>query len=256
MAGHSKWANIKHRKERQDKKKGKLWSKCSRAIMAAVRQGGPDPDTNLTLRYAIDEAKYVNMPKDTIARAIERASGAAGGADFESITYEGYGPSGVAILVDTLTDNRNRTATDVRTIFTKLGGSIGNPNSVAYMFDTKGQILVGAKGVDEEAIMNAAIEAGAEDVQPPEGPPTDDEPTFWTITTSAGDFLAVETAIEEGGFELSEAEVAKIPQNFVELRGDDARKLMNLVDAFEDNDDVQKVYTNADIPDEELASLG
>ncbi|MBZ0172294.1 MAG: YebC/PmpR family DNA-binding transcriptional regulator, partial [Phycisphaerales bacterium] len=142
MAGHSKWANIKHRKAAVDKKRGKIWSKCSRAIMAAARQGGPDPATNLSLRYAIDEAKAANMPKDTIQRAVDKGSGSTGGENFEEMTYEGYGPGGVAIFIEALTDNRARTAGDVRTIFTKKGGSIGNPGSVAFMFQSKGQIFI------------------------------------------------------------------------------------------------------------------
>jgi len=249
VAGHSKWANIKHRKERQDKKKGRVWSKCSRAIIAAARAGGPDTDTNLTLRYAIDEAKYANMPKDTIQRAVAKGAGAGSGDAFESVSYEGYGPSGVAVLVDTLTDNNTRTVSEVRHIFAKSGGNMGNAGSVAYMFDTKGQILIDG-AASEDAVMEAALEAGAEDIEPPEG-----DDGFWTVVTDPTDFLEVQDAITNAGLTIAEAEIAKIPQTTIEIRGDDVRKLMNLIDALEDNDDVQKVYTNADVPDDELAKL-
>ncbi|MCB9845440.1 MAG: YebC/PmpR family DNA-binding transcriptional regulator [Phycisphaeraceae bacterium] len=245
MAGHSKWANIKHRKAAVDKKRGKIWSKCSRAIMAAARAGGGDPVSNLALRYAIDEARYANMPKDTIQRAIDKGAGSAGGESFESITYEGYGPSGVAVIVDGLTDNRTRTASEVRSIFSKHGGNLGTTGCVGFMFETRGQIAVPASGVDADAIMERAIEAGAEDVQPP-----DSEDGFWTILTEPTSFAAVKEALEASGLTIEQAEIAKIPGNTVALAGDDARKLLNLVDALEDNDDVQKVYTNAEIPED------
>ena len=249
MAGHSKWANIRHRKERQDKKRSKIWSKCSKAIMAAARTGGPDPDTNLALRYAIDEAKYANMPKDTIKRAIDKGAGAGSGDAFESITYEGYGPAGVAIIVDTLTDNKTRTDGEVRNLFKKLGGSMGNSGAVSYMFSTKGQILIEAGKTTEDQIMELAIEAGAEDVEAPEA-----DEGYWTILTEIGEFIAVKEAIEAAGIEISEAEITKLPADTVELTGDDAQKAFNLIEALEDNDDVQKVYTNADIDEAALAS--
>jgi len=254
MAGHSKWANIRHRKDRQDKKKGVMWSKCSKALMAAARSGGPDPDTNLALRYAIDEAKYANMPKDTIKRAIEKGAGAGQGDDFAEVTYEGYGPGGTAIIVDALTDNKTRTVGDLRSIFKKGGGTLGNAGSVAFMFQTKGQIFVAGDKYDEETMMEHALEAGAEDVQAPE--PDGDDTGVWTITTEATQFQTVKDSLENAGVEIQEASIAKIPDNTVEVRGDDARKLMNLLDAIEDHDDVQKVYSNADIPDDELAALG
>jgi len=251
VAGHSKWANIKHRKARQDAAKGKIWSKCSKAITAAARAGGGDPDMNLSLRYAIDEARYQNMPKDNIKRAIEKGAGATGGADFENQTYEGYGPAGIAIIVETLTDNRTRTVNSLRTIFSKSGGNLGNSGCVAYMFDTKGQILIPAKGADEERVMEIALEAGADDVEAPS-----DEEGFWTILSGPTDFQAVKDAIEGAGLTIEEAQIAQIPQQTSEVRGEDARKLMNLLDAIEDDEDVQKVYSNADIPDDELAALG
>ncbi|MFG0284121.1 MAG: YebC/PmpR family DNA-binding transcriptional regulator [Phycisphaerales bacterium JB039] len=242
MAGHSKWANIKHRKERQDKKKGQMWSKCSKAIMAAARQGGPDPDTNLSLRYAIDEAKYANMPKDTIQRAIDKGAGAGQGDNFESVTYEAYGPSGSAILVDALTDNNTRTAGDIRLIFKKVGLSLANSGSVAFMFRTRGRILIEAPKATEEALMEVALEAGAEDV---EGPDTDEG--YWAVYTEPAEFIAVREAIEAAGIEIAEAEVTKIADTTVTLQGEDAEKLSGLIDTLEDNDDVQKVYTNADM---------
>ena len=251
MAGHSKWANIRHRKERQDKKKGKIWSKCSKAIMAAARAGGGDPTTNLTLRYAIDEAKYANMPKDTIKRAIEKGAGAGGGDDFQEVIYEGYGPNGVAILIDALTDNNTRTVNDVRNAFKKGGGNLGNSGSVAFMFQTKGQILIAAKNTNEEQLMELALEAGADDVSEP-----GDDEGFWTVSSEVSEYITVKDAIENAGIEIESAEITKLPDNTVELRGDDAKKLLNLVDAIEDSEDVQKVYTNADIPEDELASLG
>ena len=250
MAGHSKWANIKHRKAAVDKKRGKIWSKCSRAIMAAARAGGGDPASNLPLRYAIDEAKAANMPKDTIQRAVDKGSGSTGGADFETITYEGYGPSGVAIFVEALTDNRARTAGDVRTVFSKKGGSIGNPGSVAFMFHSKGQIFIDAAKATEDTLMETALEAGADDIQEPE---SDDG--AWTILTEPTEFIAVKEAIEGAGIEVADAEITKIPDNTVAITGDDVRKLMTIVDALEDNDDVQKVHHNAEISEDDLAAL-
>jgi len=255
MAGHSKWANIKHRKERQDKKKGKVWSKCSRAIIAAARAGGPDPETNLALRYAIDEAKYENMPKDTIQRAVDKGAGAGAGDSYEEVPYEGYGPNGVAILVDALTDNRTRTVGEVRHIFSKHGGNLGNTGCVSFIFQTKGQILVDASSADEETLMEHALEAGAEDVEPPE-PEDDDHPGYWTIVTDPSEFVAVRQRLEAAGVRIEQAHITKIPDNTVSLNAEDARKLLNLVEALEDNDDVQKVYTNADIPDDALAAAG
>tara|TARA_A100001391_G_scaffold50034_3_gene30325 strand:+ start:410 stop:1156 length:747 start_codon:yes stop_codon:yes gene_type:complete len=248
MAGHSKWSNIKHRKAAQDNKKGKIWSKCSKAIMVAARSGGGDPETNLSLRYAIDEAKYANMPKDTIKRAIEKGSGETGGADYQEIVYEGYGPGGTAILILSLTDNNTRTVGDVRSIFKKKGGSMGNAGTVAFMFQTKGQIIIDASKYDEDTIMDKALEAGADDVQAPEG--TDEENQgVWTVLTDIGDFISVKESLEANGIEIVEAEISRIPENTVPVAGEDVAKVMNLIEALEDNDDVQKVYTNADFED-------
>lgn len=254
MAGHSKWSNIKHRKERQDKKKGKVWSKCSKAIMVAAREGGGEPETNLALRYAIDEAKYANMPKDTIKRAIEKGSGEAGGAEFQQLIYEGYGPGGTALIIDALTDNNTRTVGEVRSIFKKGGGSMGNAGAVAFMFTIVGQIYIDANKYGEERVMGAALEAGAEDIQAPE--PEGEDQGAWTVVTEPTDFQRVKDALEQAGLEIMEAEITRIPENLVPVGGDDVRKVMNLIEALEDNDDVQKVYSNADFDEEALAKLG
>ncbi len=249
MAGHSKWANIRHRKERQDKKKGKVWSKCSKAIMAAARAGGGDPDTNLSLRYAIDEAKYANMPKDTIQRAIDKGAGATGGEDWAEVSYEGYGPGGIAVIIDALTDNRNRTVTDLRTIFKKVGCSLATTGAVSFQFQTKGQIVLDGE-YEEEKVMECALEAGASDVEAPEAGGA------WTILTDPTEFQAVKEAVEGAGMKILEARIAKIPKESQEIRGEDARKLLAFLEALEDNDDVQNVYSNADIPADELEKMG
>ena len=250
MAGHSKWANIKHRKAAQDKKRGKIWTKCSKAIIVAAKNGGPDPSTNLSLRYAIDEAKYANMPKDTIQRAVEKGAGAAGGDSFENITYEGYGPAGVAVIIDTLTDNNTRTVNDIRNVFKKAGGSLGNAGSVAYMFDSRGRFFVPAGSIGEDALMEVAIEAGAEDVEPGDA---DEDGSQHTVLCQVTDFAQVKTALEGAGVEISEAELTKLPQNIVNPEGDDAKKIFAMIEALEDNDDVQKVYTNAELPEDVYA---
>jgi len=247
MAGHSKWANIKHRKARQDEKKGKIWSKCARAIIMAARNGGGDLDTNLTLRYAVDEAKAANMPKDTIDKAIKKGTGELGAENYEAVTYEGYGPNGVAMFVECLTDNRNRTAGDVRSIFAKHGGNLGTDGSVAFVFNRRGLFTVAKEKVGEERIMEAALEAGAEDVA--------EDGDFWSIETDPTAFQQVRDGLEQAGIELDTAELTMVPTNSVVCTGTDAKKVMNLVDALEDLDDVQKVHANFDIPDEELAAL-
>lgn len=252
MAGHSKWANIKHHKAKVDSKRSKVWSKCAKALMVAARAGGPDPDMNLSLRYAIDEAKYANMPKDTIQRAIQKGAGAGQGDNYETIVYEGYGPAGTAIIVDALTDNRTRTVTELRTIFKKGGGTLGNSGSVAFLFQTKGRIIIDASKTSEEQIMDMAIEAGADDVQPPE--PSEDLAGFWTVLTEATAFQQVKQALESAGIEITEAQIAKIPLDTVAVTGPDAKKVLNLLEAIEDNDDVQAVATNADIDPSALDS--
>ena len=243
MAGHSKWANIKHRKARQDAVRGKLWSKCSRAIIVAAKNGGGDPTTNLTLRYAIDEARAANMPKDTIEKAIKKGAGEGeDGASFDEIRYEGYGPGGVAIIVDCLTDNVNRTAPEMRKLFEKHGGNLAKPGAVTFGFSPKGVILIEASKADEDRMMELALESGADDVVESGG--------AWEITCEPVDFLAVKDAIVAGGVEPDSAEVTMIASTSVACDTATAGKVLRLIDAVEEHDDVQKVYTNADIPDE------
>ncbi|MFA7237593.1 MAG: YebC/PmpR family DNA-binding transcriptional regulator [Phycisphaeraceae bacterium] len=247
MSGHSRWANIKHKKAKSDAKRGKLWSKCVRAVMAGARQGGGDPATNLTLRYAIDEAKAANVPKDTIEKAIAKATGAAEGQNFEAVTYEGYGPGGVAIFVEALTDNRNRTAGDVRTYFGKHGGNLGASNSVAYQFQPRGVFAVSKETVEEEKLMEVALDAGAEDVT--------DEGEVWQIVTEVAKFMQVRQALEQAGIKPEHAELTRIADNTITLGAEDAKKVLALIEALEDLDDVQKVHANYDIPDEVMAAM-
>ncbi|MHC4989796.1 MAG: YebC/PmpR family DNA-binding transcriptional regulator [Planctomycetota bacterium] len=247
MAGHSKWANIKHRKARQDAAKGKMWSKCSKAIIVAAKQGGGDPTMNLTLRYAIDEAKACNMPKDTIEKAVKKGAGELGdGASYEEIRYEGYGPSGVAIIVDCLTDNVNRTAPEMRKLFEKGGGKLAKPGSVAFGFSSKGVVLLEASKATEEQLMELAIDAGAEDVVESDG--------AWEITCEPADLLAVKEAIVGAGIEPDSAEVMMVPGTTVECDAATAAKIIRLVDELEDHDDVQKVHHNAELPEVALES--
>lgn len=245
MAGHSAWKNIKHRKAAVDAKRGKIWSKLSRAIIVAARQGGGDPKFNFALRYAIDDAKAANMPKDTIEKAIKKGTGELEGQTYENVRYEGYGPGGVAIIVDCLTDNLTRTAPEMRVIFEKQGGNLGKPNSVAFGFAAKGIILIDAAKVSEDRLMEIAIEAGAEDVTKSEG--------GWQVTTEPTDFLAVKDAIEAAGIEMVSAELTMAPSMTVAPDVETATKILKLIDALEDNDDVQKVHHNAELPDEVMA---
>ncbi len=247
MAGHSKWANIKHRKARQDAKRSKIWSKCARAIIVAAKNGGGDPATNLTLRYAIDEAKAENMPKDTIANAVKKGSGEGNTETYEEIVYEGYGPNGVAVMLDILTDNRNRTASEIRKIFERAGGNLGTSGCVAYIFKSQGQIYIAKDKVEEEQLMDIALEAGAQDVV--------DEEEAWLVVTDTADYMTVREAIETAGIEVDSAQLTKVPDNTVACTGKDAEKVYNLMDNLEDHDDVQKAYANFDIDDEELAKI-
>lgn len=247
MAGHSKWANIQHRKGAQDKKRGKLFTKLIREITVAARAGGGDPDSNPRLRLAIDKAKGQSMPKDNIERAVKRGSGQTDGDDYEEILYEGYGPGGVAVMVDCLTDNRNRTVADVRHAFTKFGGNLGADGSVAYLFNKVGLISYPA-GVDEDAIMEAAIEAGAEDVVANDDGSVD-------VLTDPTDFEQVKTGLDTGGVESDVAEVTMRASVAATLGEKEASSMMKLLEMLEDLDDVQQVYSNAEIPDEILAVL-
>lgn len=247
MAGHSKWANIKHRKAAQDAKRGKVFTKLIREITVAARTGGGDPESNPRLRTAIDKALGQNMTKDTVERAIKRGSGDMDGESYEEIRYEGYGPNGVAIMVDCLTDNRNRTVSEVRHAFSKAGGNLGTDGSVAYLF-TKQGVLTYPAGTGEEKVMEAALEAGADDIV------TNDDGSVDVITTPE-DYLDVKEAMVGAGLEPEMSEVTERPSTTVDLDLEDAQKVMRLVDALEDLDDVQNVYNNADFSDEVMAEL-
>ena len=247
MAGHSKWANIKHRKAGQDAKRGKIFTKMLREITVAVKTSGVDAGSNPALRTAIDKALGAHMRRDTIDNAIKKAAGTLEGVNYESIRYEGYGPGGTAVIVDCLTDNRNRTVGEVRHAFSKVGGNLGTDGSVAYMFSKLG-ILSYAPSVDEDALMEAALEAGAEDVT------TYDDGAVDVITTPE-DYLAVKEALITAGFEPDDAEVTMQAATMAELNADDAEKMLRLIDRLEDLDDVQNVYSNADISDEIMAGL-
>jgi YebC/PmpR family DNA-binding regulatory protein len=247
MAGHSKWANIKHRKAGQDAKRGKIFTKLLREITVAVKSGGPDAGTNPTLRTAIDKALGSNMRRDTIDNAIKKASGAQEGANYEEVRYEGYGPGGTAVMVECLTDNRNRTVSDVRHAFTKAGGNLGTDGSVAYLF-TKTGIISYAEGADEDALMEAALEAGANDVI------TNDDGSI-DVMTSPEDYLAVKEALIAAGFAPDNAEVTMQASTHTELAPEDAEKMLRLIDRLEDLDDVQNVYSNADISEEIVAQF-
>ncbi len=247
MAGHSKWANIKHRKARQDAKRGSQWSKCARAIIVAAKNGGPDPAGNLTLRYAVEEAKAVNMPKDTIANAIKKGSGELEGESYESAVYEGYGPQGVAVMLEILTNNRNRTAGELRKIFEKGGGNLGATGCVSYLFEPKGQVFIAKEGASEDKVMDTALEAGAEDVI--------DDGDSWRILSSPTDFITVKQSLEQAEWIIESGQIAQIPSNTIRCGGDVARKVLNLLEALDDHEDVQKVHANFDIPEEEMASL-
>lgn len=247
MAGHSKWANIKHKKAANDKKRGKIWTKLIREITVAAKQGGGELESNPRLRLAVDKGKAANMPKDTIDRAIKKGAGGDDNDDYEEIRYEGYGVGGVAVIVDCMTDNRNRTASEVRHAFSKHGGNLGTDGSVAFMFSKKGIISFSEAG--EDAVMEAALEAGAEDVI------TNDDGSIDVITTPE-DFEAVRDAIISSGLEPDNAEVTFSAENNSPVDEKDAEKLLRMIDTLEDLDDVQEVFTNADIPDEVMEALG
>ncbi|HEX7060674.1 MAG TPA: YebC/PmpR family DNA-binding transcriptional regulator [Woeseiaceae bacterium] len=245
MAGHSKWANIQHRKGAQDKKRGKLFTKLIREITSAARMGGGDPNANPRLRLAIDKAKAQSMPKDNIDRAVRRGTGEGGAEEYHEIRYEGYGPGGAAVIVDCMTDNKNRTAADVRHAFSKHGGNLGADGSVSYLFNHVG-LLVYAPGSDEDAIMAAAIEAGAEDV-------VADEDGSIEVLTDPAEFETVRDAMERAGLPAAHAELTMRAMTSVELGSDEAATMLKLLDTLEDLDDVQNVYSNAEIREEALA---
>jgi len=248
MAGHSAWKNIKHKKAANDAKRGKVWSKCSRAVIVAARNGGGDPKFNTTLRYAIDDAKAANMPKDTIEKAIKKGTGDLEGQRYETVRYEAYAPGGVAMIIDCLTDNLNRTAGEVRMLLDKAGGNMAKPGAVSFTFSSKGVIVIESSKISEEKAMELALDAGAEDVQADDG--------AWEVLTAPSDFLKVREAMEAAGVELASAAVTMVPQTMVPCDQEQGAKVMRLIDGLEDHDDVQKVYHNADIPEEVMARLG
>jgi YebC/PmpR family DNA-binding regulatory protein len=246
MSGHSKWSSIKHRKGAADAKRGQLFSKLSRAIIVAAREGGPDPAANLALQNAIEKARSYSMPKDNIERAIARGSGADSDAGaFETVVYEGYGPSGVALIVEALTDNRNRTAAEVRHVFSKHDGNLGGSGAVMWLFERRGIVLVAADSVDEDELLLAAAEGGADDVSL-------DGSTF-QVTAAPEELTAVREAVELAGFTVESAELTMVPKTTVEVEDEaSARKILRLIDALEESDDVQDVYANFDIPERVL----
>ncbi len=249
MSGHSKWSSIKHKKGAADAKRGKLFSKLSRALIVAAREGGPDPAANLALANAIEKARSYSMPKDNIERAIARGSGADSDADsFEQVIYEGYGPNGVALIVEALTDNRNRTAADVRAAFTKHDGNLGGSGSVAWLFERRGLILVDADGVDEDELTLAAAEGGAEDVER--------DGSSFRVTSAPDELTAVREAIEAAGLAVDSAELTMVPKTTVSLEDEStAKKTLRLLDVLEENDDVQEVYANFDIPERVMEAV-
>jgi len=244
MSGHSKWHSIKHKKGAADAKRGKIFTRLIREITVAARDGGGDVDMNPRLRKAVSDAKAANMPADNIDRAIKRGTGEIEGVTYEEITYEAYGPGGVAILIETMTDNRNRTVAELRHLLSKNNGNLGESGSVAWMFDRKGYFVVPKSGRSEDEVFEVAIEAGAEDLK-------DDDANF-EIFTAQDTFETVKSAIEEAGIEADVAEISMIPQNYVSLEGADAQAMLKLYDAIDDHDDVQNVYSNFDIDESEI----
>jgi YebC/PmpR family DNA-binding regulatory protein len=249
VSGHSKWSSIKHKKGAADAKRGKLFSKLSRAIIVAAKEGGGDPSGNLSLQNAIEKAKSYSMPKDNIDRAIAKGSGAdADASAFETVVYEGYGPSGVAVIVEALTDNRNRTASDVRHTFAKNDGNLGGSGAVSWLFERRGVVLVPAAGTDEDELTLAAAEGGADDVTL--------DGSSYQVLTAPENLAAVREAIEKAGFTIDSAELTMLPKTTVEVADEsDAKKVLRLMDQLEDNDDVQDVYANFDIPEQVLEAV-
>lgn len=248
MAGHSKWKQIKHYKAAADAKRGALFTKLIREITMAAKIGGGDPSGNPRLRLAIDTARQNSMPKENIERAVKKGTGELEGVEYQEVTYEGYGPGGVALMIDAVTDNPTRTVAEVRSKMTRLGGNLGTPNSVAWMFEKKGQISVDAAKYDEDAVMEAALEAGADDVQR--------DGDQFVVSTSPTDFHAVQTALREKGIEISDPELAMVPKTTVRLNGKEAESLLKLLETLEELDDVQKVWANFDIDASEIEAIG
>jgi len=248
MSGHSKWHSIKHKKARVDAQRGKIFTRLIKELTVAARMGGGDPDANSRLRTAMANAKGANMPADNIERAIKKGTGELPGVSYEEVTYEGYGPGGVAIMIDAMTDNKNRTVADIRYLMSKNGGNLGANGCVAYMFHKKGIIMVEKEGVDEDELMEVVLEAGAEDM-------TSEEEQF-VVTTDPANFETVRTAIEDQGFPIASADLTMVPDNTVKVTVREAQKVLKLMDALENQDDVQNLYSNLDIPEEILAELG
>jgi YebC/PmpR family DNA-binding regulatory protein len=248
MSGHSHWAGIKYKKAALDAKRGKVWSKVARMIIVAAKQGGGDPSANLTLRYAIDKAKAANMPKDTIEKAIKKGTGELEGTSFEEVLYEGYGPSGVAIMVEALTDNRNRTGPEVKRLFEKYGGSLGTSGCVNWMFTKKGLITVNAANADEEQILEIALSAGADDMQA--------VGEVFEITCEPGAYEELKRTLQDKEITTEVAEISMVPQNTIDISDEHtAKRIISLMEAFEDHDDVQNAYANFDIPEEIIAQI-
>jgi len=247
MAGHSHWARIKRKKGVTDARRGRLWSKLARNVIVAARTGGGDPSANLSLRYAIDKAKGANMPKDTIENAIKKGSGGTEGANFETVYYEGYAPGGVAILVEALTDNRNRTAPEVKKIFERSGSNVAAAGAVKWMFSSKGQISVPLTAADEDTIASIALEAGAEDYTRSED--------AWEITCEPAAFETVRSALSKAGIAPASAELAMVPSNYITVDAETGRRVLQLTEALEEHDDVQNVYANFDIPADVMATM-
>jgi len=247
MSGHSKWSTIKHKKGAADKKRAKVFTKLIKEITVAARMGGGDPGANPRLRRAIDSAKAQNMPKDNVDRAIKKGTGDMDGVNYEEIMYEGYGPGGVAVMVECLTDNKNRTIADVRYIFNKAGGNVGTDGCVAWMFDKKGVITISKENADEDTLMEVALDAGAEDIK--------DEGDSFDVLTAPDDFDAVKDAIDGAQIPCEVAEISMVPQNTTAVSGKEAEQMIRFMEALDDNDDVQNFYTNADIPDEAFDAM-
>ena len=248
MSGHSHWATIRRKKSAVDAKRGKLFSKLARNIMVAARTGGGELDTNLNLRYAVDKAKAANMPNDNIDKAIKKGTGGADGVAYEEIIYEGYGPGGVAILTQVLTDNKNRTVADIRHIFTKNGGGMGETGCVAWMFEKKGYIVFEKNKIGEEALMEWGLEAGVDDIR--------EQENEWEVITSLENFEKIRSALEEKKWTPQVTELTMLPKNTVTLEGKNAEQMIRMMEALEENDDVQNVYANFDIPDKVMEALG
>ena len=248
MSGHSHWAGIKYKKAAADAKRGKIWSKVARMIIVAAKQGGGDPSANLSLRYAIDKAKAANMPKDTIEKAIKKGTGELEGVSFEEVLYEGYGPSGVAVMVEALTDNRNRTGPEIKRVFEKHGGSLGTSGCVNWMFSKKGLITVNTANVDEEQLLEIALNAGADDMQ--------NTGEVFEITCDPAAYEELKATLQEKEIATEVAEISMVPQSTIDIDDDHtAKRIISLMEAFEDHDDVQNTYANFDIPDEIIARI-